>query len=129
MTTETPTRAPALTGEPAEDHNGNRYFRIPLSGRDGAGLHALVDLAGLKALQKAGAKSLYLASDGQGRSFVTFLSLPSRRAMTAARAILGDPRGRRVEHRSGDRLDLRAAKLWARPYANVGDCRATGATS
>ena len=129
LTTDSLTRAPALTGESAEDRHGNPYFRIPLSGRDGAGLHALVDLDGLKALQKAGARSLYLASDGQGRSFVTFLRLPSRRAMTAARAILGDPRGRRIEYRSGGRLDLRTSNLWARQYAGIGDCRATGATA
>ncbi len=124
VTTTKRANAPTLTGEPFEDTHGTRCFRVPLSGRDGAGLHALVDLEGIQALQKAGAKSLYLASDGQGRSFVTFLCVPTHKAMTAARAILGDPRGRRIEYRSGNRLDLRAANLWARPYANVGDCRA-----
>ena len=34
------------------------------------------------------------------------------------------PVGDAIEYRSGDRLDLRAENLWARPYANVGDCRA-----
>ncbi|HEX3888499.1 MAG TPA: hypothetical protein VHW05_13460 [Phenylobacterium sp.] len=127
MTTTT-TAAP-LIGEAADDHLGRRYFKIPLSGRDGAGLHALLDLTGLRKLREAGARSLYLASDGQGRSYVTFLRWPSHRAMTAARAILGDPRGARIEYVSDDRLDLRSQNLRVRRYDGVGEARAAQVTA
>lgn len=122
------TTTPPLTGEPAEDRFGHTYFRVPLSGRDGAGRFALIDGSGMRKLREAGARSLYLISDNQGRQYVGFLQLPSRRPTTAARAILGDPKGRRVEYLSGDRLDCRRSNLHVRQYAGVGDCRAVTAT-
>jgi len=124
MTTNPDITNHPLTGEPDQDRFGRTFFRIPLSGRDGAGRYALVDGDGARALRKAGAKSLFLVTDNQGRSYVSFVHLPSRRPMTAARAILGDPRGHRIGYLNGDRLDLRRENLEPRPYAGAGDCRA-----
>jgi hypothetical protein len=123
----TTTTTHLLTGEPDRDHFGRTFFRIPLSGRDGEGRYALVDGDGARALRKAGARSLFLVTDNRGNSYVSFLRLPSRRPMTAARCVTGDPRGHRVEYVNGDRLDLRRENLHVRPYAGVGDCRASEA--
>jgi len=128
MTTKT-TTAPLLTGERAEDNFGRTYFRIPLSGRDGAGRFALVDSDGARALRKAGARSLFLVHDGNGNSYVSFVRFPSRQPMTAARCVLGDPRGQRIGYANGDRLDLRTGNLIARSHAGVGDCRAAEAVA
>jgi hypothetical protein len=124
MTTDT---AYLLTGEPDRDRFGRTFFRIPLSGRDGAGRYALVDADGARALRKAGARSLFLVSDAQGRSYVSFVRFPSRQPMTAARCIMGDPRRHRIEYVNGDRLDLRKENLHVRPYAGVGERRAAEA--
>lgn len=121
MTTTTPA---GLTAEPiAPDRVGRACFAIPLSGTDGAGRSALVDADGLTALREAGARALYLTGNGQGRAYVTFVQFPSKRAMTAARAIMGDPKARRIEYANGNRLDLRGQNLHARDYAGVGDSR------
>jgi hypothetical protein len=129
MTPTTTTKGPpALTGEAAADAFG-AYFKVPLSGRDGEGRFALLDLDGLKALQRAGARSLFLVSDTRGNTYVSFVQFPSRRPMTAARMILGDPRGQRVEYADGNRLNLRGLNLLPRRYAGVGDCRATEAAA
>jgi hypothetical protein len=122
MTTTTTNGRPALTGEAVMDRPGAPHFRVPLSGRDGAGRFALIDEAGLRTLQQAGAKSLFLVSDAQGRFYVCFVPRGGS-PMTAARAIMGDPVGQRIEHISGDRLDLRRSNLMPRKYAKVGDGR------
>ncbi len=116
-----------LTGEPGRDHLGRAFFRIPLSGRDGSGRYALVDGDGARALRKAGARSLFLVCDAQGRSYVSFVRFSSRQPMTAARCVMGDPRRHRIEYVNGDRMDLRQENLRVRPYAGVGDCRAAEA--
>ncbi|MFI4965379.1 MAG: hypothetical protein ACHP9T_08445 [Caulobacterales bacterium] len=123
--TNTITRSgrPTLTGELTEDRQGRPCFRIALSGKDGAGRHALVDAAGLEALQRAGARTLYVIGDASGRPYVCFRPHPIGSPMTAARAIMGDPEGKRIEHLGGDRFDLRSSSLFARAYAGVGDGR------
>lgn len=122
MTTKTPAR---LTAEPTTpDRFGRPCFTIPLSGADGAGQVATVDEDGLAALHLAGARALYLLNDGQGRVYVSFVRFPEKRAMTAARAIVGDPEARRIEYRNGDRLDLRGQNLEVRDYAGIQGGRA-----
>jgi hypothetical protein len=112
-----------LTAEPAEDGEGRPCFKIALSGRHGEGRHALVDADGLEALQKAGARSLYIIGDASGRPYVCFVPKPFGNPMTAARAVLNDPKGHRIEYLSADRLDLRRSNLYARTYAGVGGRR------
>jgi hypothetical protein len=119
----TTTKPPRLTTEPAQDRYGRPCLRLPLSGRDGAGRYALIDEAGLEALQKAGARSLYVVGDASGRPYPCFMPRPYGSPMTAARCILGDPHGQRIEYVSGDRLDLRRSNLLARTYAGVGGKR------
>lgn len=121
MTNEAP--AP-LGAEPAIDNLGHPCVRVPLTGGDGGGRYALLDDSGLAKLKEAGAKALYLLSDGQGRSYVSFVRFPQKRAITAARAIMGDPEARRIEYVNGDRLDLRSRNLRVRDYAGVGVSRA-----
>lgn len=118
---------PLLIGEPAEDHAGRTYFRVPLSGRDGLGRYAVIDGIGMRRLREAGARSLFLVTNKQGQSYASFVRFPSRQPMTAARCIMGDPKGHRIEYVSGDRLDLRRANLVTRRYAGVGECRAAEA--
>lgn len=113
-----------LTAVQTFDPFGRPALGIALSGTDGQGRFALVDPAGLEALQRAGARALYLVGDGRGLEYVTYLRPPSRhsraRAQTAARAVCGDPKAHRIEYRNGDRLDLRSANLHVRDYAGVG---------
>lgn len=106
--------ARALTGD-LTTIDGQPVYRVPLSGRDGAGLFALVDPEGLERLRQAGARFLYIVSDGHKHHYVTFLRLPSHSAQMASRAIIGAPSGRRVIYLSGDRLDLRTANLMVQP--------------
>jgi hypothetical protein len=131
LDTTTTNTAHALTGEAAEDHRGHTYFRIALTGQDGQGRFAIVDGVGLRKLRQHGATSLYLVNDGQGREYVTFVGTGDgarrKRAMTAARVIMGDPQGARIEHVSGDRLDLRRSNLRVRQYEGVGEPRAKAA--
>lgn len=119
--------APLLIGEPAEDNAGHTYFRVPLSGRDGLGRYTVVDGIGMRRLREAGARSLFLTHDRRGNTYVSFVRFPSRQPMTAARCIMGDPKGHRIEYVSGDRLDLRRANLVTRRYAGVGESRAAEA--
>lgn len=128
MTDTTMTKAAELTAEPTFDSQGRPALAVALSGSTGQGHVALVDEEGLERLREAGARRLYLVDDGTGRAYVTFVSFRERtkfRAMSAARCIAGNPRGRRVEFLSGDRLDLRRTNLWARNYSGVGEGCAT----
>lgn len=127
MTTQT---AAGLTAQPTSpDRVGRPCFTIQLSGADADGRVAVVDEDGLAALKRAGARSLYLLNDGRGREYVSFVRFPEKRAMTVARAIMGDPEGVRVEYRNGDRLDLRRQNLSVRKYAGVQGGRAAPKTA
>jgi len=128
VNTTTSKRAPKLTGERLQDPMGRYFYRIPLTGRDGAGRFALLDDAGKKRLHDHGATALYLVNDGQGREYVTFCANAEgsrwKKAMLAARVILGNPQGARIQYVSGDRLDLRQSNLHVRRYEGVGEGRA-----
>lgn len=124
----THTKAPSgLTWETVEDPSGS-FARIPLSGKDGAGRYVLLEESGARNLSDRGVRSLFLIGNGQGLSYPAFISR-ERRQMTVARALVGDPRNRRVEYVNGDRLDLRRRNLRVRHYDGVGECRAAGATA
>lgn len=106
--------APLLSGE-LTAIDGETVHRIPLTGRDGTGSFALVDAAGLQRLRSAGARFLYLVSDGHGNRYAAFLQMPSRCVSVASRVIIDAPSRRRVIYVNGDHLDLRAANLMIQP--------------
>ena len=122
--TTTITAAGLAVQPTSPDRFGRPCFTVQLSGADAAGRMAVVDEDGLAALQRAGARSLYLLNDGRGREYVSFVRFPEKRAMTVARAIMGDPAGTRVEYKNGDRLDLRRQNLSVREYAGIKGGRA-----
>lgn len=99
-----------LTAEPFLS-DGAPCFRVPLTGRDAVGRFALLDGDGLTRLRQAGARALYLVTDGDGRDYVTMIRPPRGRAVTAARIVLAAPDGQCVRYVSGDRLDLRLSNL------------------
>jgi len=117
--------APVLTGE-LITIDGEAAYRIPLTGRDGAGSFALVDPEGLERLRQAGARFLYAVGDGHQNRYVAFLGLPSKQAQMAARAVLDAPKGRRVIYANGDRFDLRTANLLIQPRKGEGGQRLSG---
>jgi len=109
MTNNTPKAE--LNAEPVLK-DGERCFRIPLTGRDGVGRFALVDPEGFARLQRVGARALYVVSDGGGREYATFIRPGVKgRVYTAARVIAQAPDGQCVRYANGDRLDLRGANL------------------
>lgn len=125
MTNTKTTASAPLAAEPITV-DGQTAYRVPLSGRDGAGKFALLDAQGVEALHQAGARALYLVSDGHKHQYAAFLRLPSHHATTAARAVISAPRGRRVVYRNGDRLDLRTANLMIEPRKGEEDPRPAG---
>lgn len=94
--------------------DGQTVHRIPLTGRDGAGRFALLDIEGLERLRQAGARCLYLVSCHK-HPYVTFLQVPTKDPAMASRVVIDAPAGRRVIYRNGDRLDLRASNLMLQP--------------
>lgn len=118
-----------LTAVPTFDASGVACLGVPLAGALGAGKLALIDADGLRKLEAAGASALSLTGDGQGREYVVFRRAEDRRLTPAARIIAGAPVGFRVEHLSGDRLDLRRQNLRVRRYAKAGGGRRSLAES
>ncbi|MDP3117967.1 MAG: hypothetical protein Q8N19_12735 [Phenylobacterium sp.] len=117
----TSTQTPrALIATPAHDDRGGPCLAVPLWGALGDGKAALLDDDGLAKLRAAGAHSLSLTGDGQGRQYVVFRRPTDGRLTAAARVILDAPIGSRVEYQNGDRLDLRARSLTLRKYAKAG---------
>ena len=95
--------------------DGEAVYKVPLTGRDGIGKFAILDPEGLETLRWAGARALYLTSDGADNSYVTFLRLPTYNTTTASRTVISAPRGRRVIYVNGNRLDLRTKNLVIEP--------------
>lgn len=104
--------------------DGEPCYRVPLSGRDGEGRHAILDEVGLGRLRDAGARALYLVTDGGGRVYVTLIVPPRGRAKTAARVVAAAPDRRCVTYVGHNRLDLRLSNLQLRDGFAPGEAHA-----